>query len=41
MVEYSQRMIEKIGKEVEDNFITRKELFQFSKFQVGKFGKLI
>ena len=32
MVEYSQRMIEKIGKEVEDNFITRKELFQFSKF---------
>ena len=34
MVEYSYRMIEKIAKEVEDNFIARKERFQFSKFQV-------
>ena len=36
MVEYSHKMIEKIAKEVEDNFIARKELFQFSKFQVWK-----
>ena len=34
MVEYSHKMVEKILKEVEDNFIARKELFQFSKFQV-------
>ena len=34
MVEYSHKMIEKIAKEVENNFIARKELFQFSKFQV-------
>ena len=28
MVEYSQKMIEKISKEVEDNFIERKELWK-------------
>ena len=36
MVKYSDKMIERIAKEVEDNFIARKELFQFSKFQVWK-----
>ena len=36
MVKYSHKMIEKIEKEVVDNFIVRKELFEFSKFQVWK-----
>ena len=30
MVEHSRKMIETIGKEVENNFITRKGLFSFS-----------
>ena len=34
MVEYSHKMVEKILKKVEDNFIARKELIQFSKFLV-------
>ena len=33
MVEYSHKMVEKILKEVEENFIARKELFHFSIFQ--------
>jgi len=40
MVEYSHKMVEKILKEVEDNFIARKELFFSFQSSKWKFGKL-
>ena len=40
IVEYSHKMIEKIAKEVEDNFTARKELFYFFKISSGKIRKV-